>query len=144
VPHAPPLPAKHEFSAAAISAAGAGNGRSTKNTEPASDRCVSHVFSNLDNGGREFVTKNDWRKIAKRVMENVQIGAADTAPANLKFDLAVPATWFFYFTQFHVTWTFRDFYEGFHFHFWCKRVRAPGERRPKSCFDSKDRCEIGG
>jgi len=93
----------------------AGNGSRSKNAIPTPRSQGWYILSRLNNRRCHLVAKNDGRKIAKGVMNNVQVGPTDSTPGNLKLYLVWPARRFFDVTDLNVSRSFGEFYEGFHF-----------------------------
>jgi hypothetical protein len=90
VAHAATFGAEHEVAAQAPPAAttthcgGAEHGVPPGAIDRSADR---RAF--LDHPTDEFVAQDDGREVAKRVMQDVQIGAADTAGGDLQFHLMI-------------------------------------------------------
>ena len=115
VAHAPPLDAKHKLAVAAVNAMAAGNRSGSKNAISVSCSKACYILSRLNDRRCHFMAKDDRRKIAKRVMKNVQVGPTDPTPGNLEFYLVWAATRFFNLTDLDVSRTFGELYESFHF-----------------------------
>jgi hypothetical protein len=113
--HAPAIGAKDEVSGKAILALATRNRGSAKSRNSLPDcGVVVDVPSHFHHGAGEFMTQNDRRIIAKRIVENVEIRAADSTISDLQLYLVVSATRFRNLAYIDVPFATRVFDQSFH------------------------------
>jgi hypothetical protein len=115
VTHATAIGAKDEVSREAVLALTTGNcgGSQACNSLPYRGVVVD-VPAHLDHGAGKFMPQNDRRIIAKRIVKNVDIRAADSTISDLQLYLVVSATRFLNFAYIDVPFATRVLDQSFH------------------------------
>jgi hypothetical protein len=90
--HAPAVGAKDEIAREAIFALSTGNGSGAEPGNTFPQGCISNLPANLDHRAGELMAEYHRRVIAKGIVENVDVGPADSTVGNLQLYLFVPAT----------------------------------------------------
>jgi len=112
--HASPLRTEHEFPSAAINARPTRNSGGAEDTDTVSLTPSGYVLAFGNYVSRDFVPENHGRKIAKRVVQHMQICTANATPGDFEGDLIRSHHRFTHIADLNVPRAFGELYQCIH------------------------------